>query len=175
MASRSRRRAGSDPAPKRRSRRAAPENEAAAHAHELEEVAARLNITVERVLEEYARIAFADLGHIVDWKSDSVVIKPVESIDAADTAAIAEITAAGSGGASYRVKMYNKKAALDAIARCLGMFPPPAQRQGGEAPSDASEDPREVLKRRLARLAASGDEELADRRADEDPGGHTQS
>ena len=35
----------------------------------LEEIAARapLGITAERVLAEYAHIAFADLRHIVEW------------------------------------------------------------------------------------------------------------
>jgi hypothetical protein len=34
---------------------------------EVEARAARLGITPERVLEEYARIAFADLRRIVEW------------------------------------------------------------------------------------------------------------
>jgi hypothetical protein len=56
------------------------------------------------------------------------------------------------------VKLYDKKAALDAIARRLGMFVRLPRRQKDDAPTDLAEDAREVLARRLARLAAGGSE-----------------
>jgi hypothetical protein len=48
----------------------------------------------------------------------------------------------------------DKKAALDAIARHLGMFPLPARQREDDAPEEEEEDPREFLARELARLAA---------------------
>jgi hypothetical protein len=126
---------------------------------EIAERAARLGITPERVLREYARIAFADLRRVADWGPDGLVLKTPETLSDADAAAISEITAAGTGGRRYRVKLYDKKAALDAIARHLGMFAAAPRRQEGDMPEDLAEDAREVLARRLARLAAGGAEE----------------
>jgi phage terminase small subunit len=125
---------------------------------DIEEVAARaarLGITPERVLEEYARIAFADLRQFIEWGADGrLVIKDSVSLTAAEAAAVAEIVAGATGGT--RVKLYDKKAALDAIARHLGMFPAAPRRREGDASPDPAEDAREVLERRLARLAARG-------------------
>jgi hypothetical protein len=39
----------------------------------------------------------------------------------------------------------DKKAALDAIARHLGMFPLPARQREDDAPEEEEEDPREFL------------------------------
>jgi hypothetical protein len=114
--------------------------------------AARLGVTPERVLQEYARIAFADLRHIVDWNDQGMHVK--EHLSEKDAAPIAEIVAASSGKGPYRVKLYDKKAALDAIARYLGMFPVVLTPHAEDLPTDPAEDAREVLKRRLASLAA---------------------
>lgn len=116
-----------------------------------------MGVTPERVLEEYARIAFADLRRVADWGPEGLVLKTPESLSDADAATISEITA-GAGSGSYRVKLYDKKAALDAIARHLGMFVRPPRRREDGAPADLAEDAREVLARRLARLAAGGAE-----------------
>jgi hypothetical protein len=119
--------------------------------------AARLKVTPERVLREYARIAFADLRHIVDWNDQGMHVK--EHLSEKDAAPIAEIVAASSGKGPYRVKLYDKKAALDAIARYLGMFPAAAAAHAEDQPADPAEDAREVLKRRLADLAARRNQE----------------
>ena len=76
-----------------------------------------------------------------------------------DAAAISEITTAGARSGGYRLKLYDKKAALDAIARHLGMFVPAAREQQDDPAIDDAEDAREVLARRLARLAAGSAEE----------------
>jgi hypothetical protein len=77
----------------------------------------------------------------------------------ADAATISESTTAGAGSPRYRVKLCDKKSALDAIARHLGMFVPAGRRQEGQIPEDLAENARDVLARRLARLAAGGSEE----------------
>jgi hypothetical protein len=118
--------------------------------------AARLGITVERVLREYARIAFADLRHIAWWDADGLHVK--EHLSKADAAPISEIGTGASGKGPVRVKLYDKKAALDAIARHLGMFTPVQRRQEQEDWVAAAEDAREELAHWLARLAAEDDE-----------------
>jgi len=128
-------------------------------AQEFEDVevrAARLGVTVEKVLREYANIAFADLRHIVSWDDQGLHIK--EHLSKREAAAIAEVIAGAAGKGPVRVKLYDKKAALDAIARHLGMFTPGQRRQGDEDWQAAAEDAREELARWLARLSAESDE-----------------
>ena len=115
--------------------------------------AARLGITAERVLLEYGHIAFADLSHIVEWDDDGWRLKNPSGMTEADRAAIAEIIP-GPDPKHPRVKLYDRKAALDAIARHLGMFPLPSRREPPVAADQEEEDPREFLARELARLAA---------------------
>ena len=111
--------------------------------------AARLGITIERVLREYGRIAFADLSHLFEESEDGLVIRDLRSLTADDFAPIREI-ATGADARGHRVKLYDKKAALDAIARHLGMFPAPPPRQAGEEIDEPAEDAREVLARLLS-------------------------
>ena len=144
----------------------------AAEHDEIGERAARLGITPERVLREYARIAFADLKEIIDWGPNGIIVKESGGLTEGVTAAISEITARG---AERRVKLYDKKAALDAIARHLGMFARGSAPAGEGAQTDLAEDAREVLARRLARLAAGGVAPPSTGRADGKAGGGTDS
>ena len=138
-----------------RSESPAPEDHAreAASSSEIAACAARLGITVERVLVEYARIAFADIRQVMTWRPDGIELKSPDGLGDTETAAICEI-APGTRPGTYRVKLYDKKAALDAIARHLGMFPAAPRRREETPAADPAEDAREVLARRLARLAA---------------------
>jgi phage terminase small subunit len=131
-----------------------PEGAATADHDEIVARAARLGITADRVLQAYAHIAFADLRHIVEWTAEQgLIIKPLEKLNDDDVAAISEIVP-GIGSGHPRIKLYDKKAALDAIARHLGMFPLPPRRHEDDAPEAEEEDPREFLARELDRLAA---------------------
>jgi Terminase small subunit len=89
---------------------------------EMAEQAARLRVTPRRVLEEFARIAFADLHRFADGGLAGVVLKAPDDLTEADAAAISEITTVGAGSSRFRVKLCDKKAALYAIARHLGKF-----------------------------------------------------
>jgi terminase small subunit-like protein len=133
-----------------------------AAAGDFEEIAARaarLGITPDRVLREYAAIAFADWRHILEWREgEGLAVKAPDKWGEADAAAVSEI-AAGADPEHPRVKMYNKKAALDAIARHLGMFPLAPRRTDEPPAEEEGEDPREFLARELARLAAGAAEE----------------
>lgn len=118
--------------------------------------AARLGITPDRVLQEYARIAFADLRDIADWGpgEDGLNVKPSGNLAPGHAAAIAEIVAAAKGGKIYRIKLHDKKPVLDALGRHLGMLPPLKTGPYEEEQLDEDEDPREFLIREVDRLAA---------------------
>jgi hypothetical protein len=121
--------------------------------------AARLGITVERVLEEYRRIAFSDISRIVEWDDEGEVkAKASSRLDPDDAPAIAEIVASASSSKIYRVKLHDKKPVLDALARHLGMLPPPPpslRRATDAEDASASEmDPREAVVCEVDRIAA---------------------
>ncbi|HTT78943.1 MAG TPA: terminase small subunit [Stellaceae bacterium] len=132
-------------------------------AEDVEARARRLGITAERVLLEYARIAFSGIHHVVEWDAGGIHVKPSEKLSEDERAAIAEIVASAKTGEIYRVKLHDKRPVLDSLARHLGLLPP--QRHAPDEDDerlDDADDPREFLSRELDRL----DREAA---ADADP------
>lgn len=127
---------------------------------EVEARAARLNITPERVLKQYASIAFADLRLIVEWDEKGMKF-PANPPD--DMLAIIEIVAAAGSGRPYRIKLHDKKPCLDAIARYLGMAEKPKQED--EQADDEAAEAQEFLIEELDRLAAEVAREEGDRKA----------
>ena len=84
------------------------------------ERARRTGITAERVLREYARIAFANLSDILDF-SDGARLR--EGVSRDDMAAVAAMKFKVSNGrvTDADVKLCDKMKALDVLARHLGM------------------------------------------------------
>jgi len=78
----------------------------------------RTEITADRVLKEYAKIGFAELRNVVDW-SDVVRLKQAADIDEITHGAIAEISETAQG---LKIKMHDKRGALDALAKHLQLF-----------------------------------------------------
>jgi len=85
------------------------------------ERARRTNITADRVLEEFARIAFADLSRVIDWGPEGVKLKPVAELRDEDTSAVAFVSLGGRNK-TQRIRMHNKLRALEALARHLGLL-----------------------------------------------------
>ena len=104
--------------------------------------------TADRVLEEYGRIAFADIRHFADWTEDGVLsLAAKEKLSDADAGAIHEVQPNGKGA---KLKLYDKQAALDRLARHLGLFDPHARL----SPQDQTVDgkaARDELRERLMR------------------------
>lgn len=83
----------------------------------------RTEISADRVIAEYARIAFADPRRIMSWGPDGVTLLPSASLTADDAAVVAEASQTTSeGGGSIRVKLVDKLGALNALARHLGLL-----------------------------------------------------
>lgn len=104
----------------------------------LEAGARRAEVTVERVVREYARIGFADIRRAVKWRSlvtemgeddetgepltraaNEVELIASTEIDEDTALAISEISQTKDG---LKVKLHSKLGALDSMARHLGMF-----------------------------------------------------
>lgn len=126
----------------------------------------RTEITQDQVLREYARLGFADIRKAVAWGSvpeinaDGERIYPVElkaseDMDDDTAAAVSEVSLTAQG---VKIKMYDKKAALDSIARHLGMFIDRTEHTGKDGGPIQTEDvsARDRIVSRLSRLSAAG-------------------
>lgn len=126
---------------------------AAAIRTEIEKRRERTRVTADRVVLELARVAFADVGSLVDWGPDGVTLKRKSELSEDDRAAIADVS--GGGKAQTRVKLHDKMRALELLAKHVGVagrattvFPPWTRN-----PHDDAERIREVILARLAKLA----------------------
>lgn len=79
----------------------------------------RVEITADQVLREYGRLAFSDVTEVVSIERGVVKIKDTDEIPKDTRLAIGEISESRDG---IKVKMIDKKGALDSLAKCLGMF-----------------------------------------------------
>ena len=108
---------------------------ARAIAKAMTERARRTGITRERVLAEYAKIAFIDLSDLAAWDGAGVALKDAAAIPAEIAAAIALVAeldaldappddapegkGAEGGAHRCRVSLFDKLKALDALARLI--------------------------------------------------------
>ena len=96
---------------------------AAAIQAEMDARSKRTQVTADRVLQEIAKIAFADIRKAVSFGPDGVSIRPSEEIDDDTAAAISEVSETTTkDGGSKRVKLCSKEKALELAARHLGML-----------------------------------------------------
>jgi phage terminase small subunit len=70
--------------------------------------AARTEITPERVLEEYARIAFSDWRHFADWGPKGARFADARDLSPEDTPAIAELVDAGPRRGGDESRAYSR-------------------------------------------------------------------
>lgn len=83
----------------------------------------RTEITQDRVLQELAKLAFANASDLFNWGPDGISIKAKADLTPEQQAAVAEVsqTVTEKGG-TIRLKLHDKRAALVDIGRHLGMF-----------------------------------------------------
>lgn len=80
-------------------------------------------ITEERVLEELARIAFSNHTDVISWNEDGVAVKNSADLTEDAKSAIAEITEIETkSGKKVKIKMADKRAALETLAKHLGLL-----------------------------------------------------
>ena len=83
----------------------------------------RTGIEADAVLEELARIGFANAGDYFDWDADGVTLKPKDDLTAAQQSVVAEISQTKTEhGGTIRLKLHDKQAALVNLGRHLGLF-----------------------------------------------------
>ena len=126
----------------------------------------RTRITADRILQELAVIAFANVGDFLRWSDAGIELIPRDKIDIAKLGAVESLTVAQNGNhRGFKLKLKNCIHALDLLGRHLGMFTgnPIAQKRSEEEVHRelfaALEQARERLARRAekARDTAAGE------------------
>jgi len=125
----------------------------------LSEAAAKVGVTVERVVTELAKIGFSDIRKAVSWRGslvresdnpdggDVLVIKEIvtnhvqvvdsDQVDDDTAGAIAEVSQTKDG---MKIKMHSKPDALEKLGRYLGMFKDKVEHSGpGGGPIETSD------------------------------------
>lgn len=98
--------------------------------HEIQTGAVRrTEITIARVLEEYAKLAFLDIRNAFSEDGNLLEVYELDDNTAAAIAGIEfEEIFAREGevrsrvGRIHKIKLSDKRAALDSLAKCMGMF-----------------------------------------------------
>ena len=90
----------------------------------IEERAERTKVTANQVIQELAKIAFANISDYVTWDDTGIKLKKDVSITEEQKAAISEIVETRSGKitTSRKFKLHDKQKALDSLGRHLGIF-----------------------------------------------------
>jgi phage terminase small subunit len=113
----------------------------------------RLRITADMVLNEYAKLAFADPRRLINWGPDGVTLSLSSDLTEAEVAQIAEVVQTRSSrGDSLRVKLRDRKAALDALARYLGLFDKSGPGEGKEMDDDLTGKAETALEELIGRI-----------------------
>lgn len=82
----------------------------------------RTEITADRVLEEFAKIGFANVQDFVNGGNSVLELKGLPSEKAAAVSAVKTTINEMSGSITTELKFHSKVAALEMIGRHLGMF-----------------------------------------------------
>lgn len=98
----------------------------AAIADRAKAVANKADVTAERVLREYARLAFGDPRSVADWGPDGVALRPSSELTDEQAALIESVRETKDGVA---FKLHSKVAALEGLAKHLGLFINAEQKQ----------------------------------------------
>jgi phage terminase small subunit len=89
----------------------------------------KTDVTRERIIQEYAKIAFANFGDLLEINEDGTAVLDLAGMNDEQRAALSEFQVDeykdGKGEDArevkkYKVKFHDKKAALDALAKIMG-------------------------------------------------------
>lgn len=87
------------------------------------ERAQRTEITADMVLREFAKLGFSNMKDFTEWGPRGVKLKPSEELPDELAACVSEVSESFTeAGRTLKFKLHDKKGALEAIAKHLGMF-----------------------------------------------------
>jgi len=87
----------------------------------------RTGVNQDRIVQELAKIAFADMGTFVSWNENGITLLASDGLEESDTASVQEITEVEVVTDEYtkkntKLKLHDKQAALEKLGKHLGMF-----------------------------------------------------
>ena len=84
-------------------------------------VASRIGVSMDAIIEEYRRLAFANMADYVSWDDNGVTfLKSSDDLTAAQKAGVVEITETTTkAGKVVRIKLHSKQASLDRLYEIL--------------------------------------------------------
>jgi len=85
----------------------------------IDNISKKTEITVERVLREYAKLAFTNFDDLVDMSTGMPVFRDIKKIKSEHMAALQSVSETKFG---LKIRMHDKKGALDSLAKHLGLF-----------------------------------------------------
>ena len=109
-----------------------------------DELTATTGITAAKVLNEYAKIAFASIGDTTEVVNGQVRLK-----DGADLSGLAEISNTNAG---LKIKPYSKMTALEQLGKHLGIIRDKVEVTGSNGGPIQMSSPVDILKEKLSSL-----------------------
>lgn len=85
----------------------------------LAERRARHEVTVDRVIQELAAIAFGDVREVMEWGPDGATLRHSDELSPEAAALVCEVDIGRRG---TKLKRTDKLKALELLGKCLGMF-----------------------------------------------------
>lgn len=83
----------------------------------------RHDVTIDRLVQELANIAYANPKDYFQWGPDGVKVKDSTELTEQQAAVVAEVSQTVTpGGGTIRVKLSDKQSAIEKLAKHLGMF-----------------------------------------------------
>lgn len=83
----------------------------------------KTEITAEKVLQEYAKIAFSNIGEFVDWNNGGIILKPSSELTKEQLACVSEVSESKTKfDTTVKFKLHDKLNALHKLGDHLGIF-----------------------------------------------------
>lgn len=85
-------------------------------------LAERTNISIARIVQEYARLGFSSMRQFASWGPDGVTLMDDTGLSEDDARCVAEVSQTiTQHGGTMRLKLHEKKPALDKLVELLGI------------------------------------------------------
>ena len=111
----------------------------------------------DRITEELATVAFADIGVLLGWGPHGLTVKRIGQLSPVQRRALSAVTITRSAqGATVRLVMHDKLAALEKLCKMFGLYAPAEAKGAGDAPAALSDVERAQRLAAILRLADGG-------------------
>jgi phage terminase small subunit len=112
----------------------------------------RHEVTVDRIIKEFAKIGFSNAGDYFTWGPAGVTVKSSDELTEEQRSAVEEVSqTVTKDGGTIKVKLHSKQVALERLGKHLGMFTDKTEISG---PNGGPIETKETSELELARKVA---------------------